>query len=144
MVDEERLKAFEAKTQRFLEEKSRKPGLRKASEVIEEDQTLRPYSVRLSAKELMGIKDAAQKTGLSTSEFVRRLILEGLERSRVGTETTIEATDIAKVVGEIRDLLGKVGLAPTIGPKIVVVSGEKKHYSRKVGTGQPGGKLRKA
>ena len=125
-MDEQHLKDLEKKTKDFLEKKAKKPELRKVSRVLEEDQTLRPYSVRLSTKELLEIKLEARTAGLSTSEFVRRLLLEGLEKTKAGTATILETDQLLEVVNEIRDVLSKIGVVPPLSPRITLAEHKKK------------------
>jgi hypothetical protein len=83
MADEERnlhpetLAAMEALAK---ETAARRKGGRPVSEVINEDPTPRPYSVRLSAREIHRLRVLAGASGVKPSELARQFILDGLLR----------------------------------------------------------------
>lgn len=76
-----------------------KPGLRTATEVINEGSTQRPFSLRMSARELHRLRVLAAAENKGPTEFARDLILRGMERieaqllsseKRRQAETTME------------------------------------------------------
>jgi hypothetical protein len=71
------LAAMEALAQ---ETAAQRKGGRTASDVINDDATPRPYSVRLSARETHRLRVLARASGMKPSELARQFILDGLLR----------------------------------------------------------------
>lgn len=88
-MDEAR--GMDPETRRIVEESggalmAKRVGKRTVSQLIAEDQTPRPYSVRLSPGELHRLRGMARVTGIEASKLARQFILDGLIRLEAQVE----------------------------------------------------------
>ncbi|MBU6428228.1 MAG: ribbon-helix-helix protein, CopG family [Cyanobacteria bacterium REEB65] len=98
--------AEEAKARR-----ASKPARRTANQVVVEDETLRPYSARLTAKEIVRLKAMARAEGMSPSDLLRRVLNEGLNRLEVKRANRVSPEKAASVIDQIVAVLDSSGIS---------------------------------
>ena len=108
---DQQLDALERMTKAALARKSENPDFRTANEVIVEDQSLRPFSARLTAKDIVRLKALSRAEGMSPSDLLRRILAEGMDRMEAKHRSKVDPERASVVVGQIIDLLERSGVA---------------------------------
>ncbi|MBM3266691.1 MAG: hypothetical protein FJZ01_03495 [Candidatus Sericytochromatia bacterium] len=97
--------AEDAKTRR-----TKGPPGRSANRVILEDETLRPYSARLTAREIVRLKAMARTEGMSPSDLLRKVLNEGLNRLEMKRANKVSPDKAAAVIDQIVAVLDSSGI----------------------------------
>jgi hypothetical protein len=109
------LKTIEAAVKRAKADQRRKAGEPMAAEVVANDDTLRPFSIRMTAKEIVALKGMARLKGVSTSDLVRSMIAQGLAATLHEPVRTIDPQVAAAAMEKIRDVMIWAGAAASLG-----------------------------
>lgn len=102
---DEQLERFQQLTNEALAEIDARGPLRKASEVIEHDTTLRPFSARLTAREIVRLRANARAEGVTGSDLLRRLLNDGLDRLEAKRTNHVDPQRVAEILDKMADLL---------------------------------------
>lgn len=105
------LEALERLAEKAKADRAKKPNARMANEVLAEDNSLRPFSARLTAKEIVRLKALAREEALNPSDLLRRLLGEGMDRLEAKKRNRVDPEQASLVVGQIIDLLDRSGVA---------------------------------
>jgi hypothetical protein len=103
MADE--LSPLQAMTSRAIADHDDKKGLRRASEVIADKDSLQTFSARLSARDLVRLRANARTEGISASDLLRTLLEQGLDRLETRRQRQVDPAQAAKIMAEIVKLV---------------------------------------
>lgn len=111
---DQQLDALERMGETAKANRAAKSGARTANQVVVEDNALRPFSTRLTAKGIMRLKALARDEGLNPSDLLRRLLEDGMDRLEAKKRIQVDPQEASITLGQIVDLLDRSGVADRI------------------------------
>jgi hypothetical protein len=106
------VKAIEEAVNRAKADRTRQAGEPTAADIMANDDTLRPFSIRLTAREIMALKGQARLKGVSTSDLVRSLLTQGLAANMNEPARSIDPRVAAVAMEKVREIMAWAVTAP--------------------------------